>query len=150
MLPQKHLTRSPDETVELGRRLARQIQAPRIVLLVGDLGAGKTTLAKGLISGLGMCKPEDVLSPTFSLVHEYEGDPKVYHIDLYRLDRVPEFETLGLDDLWDEHAIVLIEWGEKFSDQLPRPRMEIRISDNSREISDSGGDSREISVFFQA
>ena len=142
MLPQKHLTSSPDETVELGRRLARQIQAPRIVLLVGDLGAGKTTLAKGLISGLGMCKPEDVLSPTFSLVHEYEGDPKVYHIDLYRLDRVSEFETLGLDDLWDEHAIVLIEWGEKFSDQLPGPRMEIRISD-------SGDDNREISVFFQ-
>ena len=128
--------------MDLGRRLAREIQAPRIVLLIGDLGAGKTTLAKGLISGLGTCQPEDVLSPTFSLVHEYEGDPKVYHIDLYRLDRVPEFETLGLDDLWDEHAIVLIEWGEKFSDQLPWPRMEIRISD-------SGDDNREISVFFQ-
>ena len=127
--------------MEFGRRLARQIQAPQIVLLIGDLGAGKTTLAKGLISGLGTCQPEDVLSPTFSLVHEYEGDPKVYHIDLYRLDRVPEFETLGLDDLWDEHAIVLIEWGEKFSDQLPGPRMEIRISDG-------GDDNREISVFF--
>ena len=127
--------------MEFGRRLARQIQAPQIVLLIGDLGAGKTTLAKGLISGLGTCQPEDVLSPTFSLVHEYEGDPKVYHIDFYRLDRVPEFETLGLDDLWDEHAIVLIEWGEKFSDQLPGPRMEIRISDG-------GDDNREISVFF--
>ena len=128
--------------MELGRRLAREIQAPQIVLLVGDLGAGKTTLAKGLISGLGACPPEDVLSPTFSLVHEYEGDPKVYHIDLYRLDRVPEFETLGLDDLWDEDAIVLIEWGEKFSGQLPNPRMEIRITDN-------GDDHREISISRQ-
>jgi len=139
---QKHLTRSPEETMELGRRLAREIQAPQIVLLAGDLGAGKTTLAKGLISGLGACPPEDVLSPTFSLVHEYEGDPKVYHIDLYRLDRVPEFETLGLDDLWDEDAIVLIEWGEKFSGQLPKPRMEIRIND-------IGDDLREISISRQ-
>ena len=141
--PQKHLTRSPEETIELGRRLAREIQAPQIVLLVGDLGTGKTTLAKGLISGLGACPPEHVLSPTFSLVHEYEGDPKVYHIDLYRLDRVPEFETLGLDDLWDENAVVLIEWGEKFSGQLPRPRIEIRITDK-------GDDNREISVLSQA
>ncbi len=138
----KHLTRSPEETIELGRRLAREIRAPQIVLLAGDLGAGKTTLAKGFISGLGACPPEDVLSPTFSLVHEYEGDPKVYHIDLYRLDRLPEFETLGLDDLWDEDAIVLIEWGEKFSAQLPRPRMEIRIVDG-------GGDNREISISRQ-
>ena len=138
----KHLTRSPEETIELGRRLAREIRAPQIVLLAGDLGAGKTTLAKGFISGLGACPPEDVLSPTFSLVHEYEGDPKVYHIDLYRLDRLPEFETLGLDDLWDEDAIVLIEWGEKFSGQLPRPRMEIRIVDG-------GDDNREISISRQ-
>ena len=138
----KHLTRSPEETIELGRRLAREIKAPQIVLLAGDLGAGKTTLAKGFISGLGACPPEDVLSPTFSLVHEYEGDPKVYHIDLYRLDRLPEFETLGLDDLWDEDAIVLIEWGEKFSGQLPRPRMEIRIVDG-------GDDNREISISRQ-
>ena len=138
----KHLTRSPEETIELGRRLAREIKAPQIVLLAGDLGAGKTTLAKGFISGLGVCPPEDVLSPTFSLVHEYEGDPKVYHIDLYRLDRLPEFETLGLDDLWDEDAIVLIEWGEKFSGQLPRPRMEIRIVDG-------GDDNREISISRQ-
>ena len=138
----KHLTRSPEETIELGRRLAREIRAPQIVLLAGDLGAGKTTLAKGFISGLGACPPEDVLSPTFSLVHEYEGDPKVYHIDLYRLDRLPEFETLGLDDLWDEDAIVLIEWGEKFSGQIPRPRMEIRIVDG-------GDDNREISISRQ-
>ena len=136
------ITRSAEETMELGRRLAREIQAPRIVLLVGDLGTGKTTLAKGLISGLGACAPEDVVSPTFSLVHEYEGDPKVYHIDLYRLDRVPEFETLGLDDLWDEDAVVLIEWGEKFSGQIPRPRMEIHIIDK-------GDDNREISVMSQ-
>jgi tRNA threonylcarbamoyladenosine biosynthesis protein TsaE len=126
-MQQTHLTRSPDETLALGRRLAGEIRAPQVVLLIGDLGAGKTTLAKGLIEGLGAARPEDVLSPTFSLIHEYEGNPKVYHIDLYRLDRVPELETLGLDDLWSEDAVVVIEWGEKFAGELPAPRLEIRI-----------------------
>ncbi len=136
---QIYLTHSADETVELGRTLAKEIQPPQLVLLIGDLGAGKTTLTKGLISGLGAGSMEEVLSPTFSLIHEYEGPPKVYHIDLYRLDRVPELETLGLDDLWDQNAIVLIEWGEKFAEQLSGPRLEIRLADK-------GGDTREIRV----
>jgi len=132
-------THSAEETVELGKTLAKQIRPPRLVLLIGDLGAGKTTLTKGLVSGLGVGSMEDVLSPTFSLIHEYEGPPKVYHIDLYRLDRVPELETLGLDDLWEQNAIVLIEWGEKFAKQLPSPRMEIVLEDG-------GEDTRKISV----
>jgi len=138
-IQQVYLTQSADETVELGRRLAKEIQPPRLVLLIGDLGAGKTTLTKGIISGLGAGSMEEVLSPTFSLIHEYEGPPKVYHIDLYRLDRVPELETLGLDDLWEQNAIVLIEWGEKFAEQLPGPRLEIRLEDK-------GEDLREIKV----
>ena len=136
---QVYTTHSADETVELGRTLAKQIQAPRLVLLIGDLGAGKTTLTKGLISGLGVGSMEEVLSPTFSLIHEYEGPPKVYHIDLYRLDRVPELETLGLDDLWEQNAIVLIEWGEKFAEQFPGPRLEIVLED-------AGEDTRKIKV----
>jgi len=101
------------------------------------LGSGKTTLAKGLISGLGAAAEDDVLSPTFSLIHEYPGPPKVYHIDLYRLDRLPELETLGLEEIWEEPAIVLIEWGEKFAAQLPGRRMEICCAyqgENDRQI----------------
>lgn len=106
-------------------------------MLIGDLGAGKTTLTKGLLDELGVARAEDVSSPTFSLIHEYGPEPKVYHIDLYRLDRVPELETLGLDDLWDTPSIVLIEWGEKFSAELPGKRREIRLKhleDDRREI----------------
>lgn len=123
----------------VGREIAGELSPPQWVLLVGDLGAGKTTFTKGLIAGLGSASADEVLSPTFSLIHEYEGPPKVYHIDLYRLDRVPELETLGLDDIWDEPAIVLIEWGEKFADQLPGDLMRI-------EIRDLDGDEREIRV----
>lgn len=120
-------TASAEETIATGREIGRGLAAPRLILLIGDLGAGKTTLTKGVIEGLGAGAAEDVLSPTFSLMHEFGEDPKVYHLDLYRLDRLPELETLGLDDLWDEEAIVLIEWGEKFMGQWPRPRLEIRL-----------------------
>ena len=120
-----------------GRELAARLTAPALVMLIGDLGAGKTTLTKGIIEGLGVAPKEEVLSPTFSLIHEYDGDPKVYHIDLYRLDRVPELETLGLEDLWEQDAIVIIEWGEKFTQQLPGERIEIHLRynhDDSRSI----------------
>lgn len=135
-------TSSPEETIAVGREIARELQPPQWVLLVGDLGAGKTTFTKGLIEGLGTASADEVLSPTFSLIHEYEGPPKVYHIDLYRLDKVPEMETLGLDDIWDEPVIVLIEWGEKFAEQLPGDvlRIEIRdLGDSEREFLVSPG-----------
>ena len=118
----------------LGEKLGTKIQPPQLVLLIGDLGAGKTTLIKGIIRGLGVAELDDVLSPTFSLIHEYDGPPKVYHIDLYRLDRVPELETLGLYDLWGQEVVLLIEWGEKFTDQLPEPRLEIYFEDKGNEI----------------
>ncbi len=132
------VTASPDETLAAGREIAKRLQPPRLVLLIGDLGAGKTTLAKGIVSGLGAALPEDVSSPTFALMHEYGVSPKVYHLDLYRLDRLPELETLGLDDLWDRpDAVVLVEWGEKFEAHLPADRIEIRLEhldDERREI----------------
>ena len=134
-----YVTHSAEETVQLGVELAREMRAPQLVMLIGELGSGKTTLAKGLINGIGAASTDDVLSPSFSLIHEYEGDPKVYHIDLYRLDRLPELETLGLDELWDLPAVILIEWGEKFAGQLPESRIEIRFKD-------LGEDEREIRV----
>ncbi len=139
MMARSFRTSSAEETMALGREIAGELRPPQWVLLIGDLGAGKTTFTKGLIAGLGSASEDEVLSPTFSLIHEYEGPPKVYHIDLYRLDRLPELETLGLDDIWDEPAIVLIEWGEKFADQLPGEMLRI-------EIRDLNADEREILV----
>ena len=122
-----YTTSSAEETMAVGRKIAKGIQAPRLVLLEGDLGAGKTTLAKGIVGGLGVADEDDVSSPTFALVQEYGSGPAVYHIDLYRLEEIPELETLGLDELWDTDAVVLMEWGERFSERLPADRMVIRL-----------------------
>lgn len=113
MPEREFLTHSSDETIALGRKIASELQAPVLVLLTGDLGAGKTTLTKGIASGLGAAREEDVTSPTFTLVHKYEGAARVYHIDLYRISGVHDFDTLGLDDVFVEKAIVLVEWPER-------------------------------------
>ena len=129
-------TASDEETVEVGRTLAKSLPSKACVLLIGNLGAGKTTLAKGIIHGLGVAEPEEVASPTFTLIHEY-GEGRVYHIDLYRLDKAEQIATLGLDDIFDKDAVVLIEWGERFPELMPRPRIEIRLTpegENARRI----------------
>lgn len=130
------LTRSEEETISLGENLARELPSRGVVLLIGDLGAGKTALVKGIAKGLGAAEPEQVSSPTFTLIHEYS--PKLYHVDLYRLDSEREVETLGLDDLFDKNALVLVEWGEKFMRLMPAGRIEIRLeytADDGRRIS---------------
>ena len=135
-------THGEEETIELGRRIAATLPKRAVVLLIGNLGAGKTTLAKGIISGLGAAEPEDVASPTFTLIHEY-GEGRVYHIDLYRLERPEEVATLGLDEIFDREAVVLIEWGERFPQLLPDDRIEIRIeslNEDSRHIEITGHD----------
>ena len=111
-----HTTHSPDETIAFGRGLARELAPPKLVLLRGELGAGKTTLVKGIAAGFEAAKEEDVTSPTFTLIHEYRAPQvTIYHIDLYRIDTERELATLGIDELLrDEHALILIEWGEKF------------------------------------
>ena len=118
-------THSEEETIELGRKIARDLPKRSVVLLIGNLGAGKTTLAKGIISGLGAGSPDEVASPTFTLIHEYPG---AYHIDLYRLDTAAQVATLGLDEIFDREAVVLIEWGEKFRELMPADRIEITLS----------------------
>lgn len=109
------ITHSADETIAFGRKLAGLLSPPLMVLLRGDLGAGKTTLVKGIAEGFQAARAEDVTSPTFTLVHEYRGPTaNLYHIDLYRIDTERELETLALDDLLAPDCILLIEWGEKF------------------------------------
>ena len=144
-------TETEEETIALGEKLAAELPPTAVVLLIGQLGAGKTTLAKGIVKGLGAASPDDVSSPTFTLIHEYSPLPHgraslpshdregvvVYHIDLYRLDTAEQVATLGLDEIFDRRAVVLIEWGERFPDLMPENRIEIRLKateENSREI----------------
>jgi tRNA threonylcarbamoyladenosine biosynthesis protein TsaE len=129
-------TSSDEQTIDLGRTIAKSLPKKICILLIGNLGAGKTTLAKGIIDGLGAAPPDEVVSPTYTLIHEYGN---VYHIDLYRLDEPKQIATLGLEDIFDKDAVVLIEWGERFPDLMPSSRMEIRLSAIS-------GDERQIEI----
>jgi tRNA threonylcarbamoyladenosine biosynthesis protein TsaE len=138
MQPREFVTHSAEETIALGRELAALLTPPKLVLLRGDLGAGKTTLVKGIAAALDAAAEEDVTSPTFTLIHEYRApEVTLYHIDLYRVDTPRQLETLGLDDLIADNSILLIEWGEKFL-RFERERdVEIsleRIEENERKI----------------
>ena len=131
-------THSPEETIALGRTLTELLAPPKLILLCGDLGAGKTTLVKGIAAAFDAAAEEDVTSPTFTLIHEYRGPrATLYHIDLYRVDTQRELETLGLDDLRADDSILLIEWGEKFSRLVRECDVEIaieRMGENERQI----------------
>ena len=132
-----HCTKSEDETIALGRELAATLQRPSLVLLIGNLGAGKTTITKGIVEGLGVAPADEVSSPTYTVIHEYGRD--VYHVDLYRLENPRQVAMLGLDDMYDRGAIMLIEWGEAYRDVLPsRETIDIRI--------ESSGEKRTISI----
>jgi tRNA threonylcarbamoyladenosine biosynthesis protein TsaE len=133
-------TASEEETIALGEELARELPPRCVVLLIGNLGAGKTMLAKGIVKGLGAGVPEDVSSPTFTLIHEY-GD-RVYHIDLYRIRNEREVRTLGLDELLDRDAVILVEWGERFPRLWPADHLEIRL--------EGVGDARRITLELAA
>jgi len=132
-------TKSAEETIALGRELASMLAPPKVVVLRGDLGAGKTTLVKGIAEGFQAAPEDDVTSPTFTLVHEYRGpSAMVYHIDLYRIDTQRQLDTLALDDLMDENSVLLIEWGEKFERFARNRDVEIelkRVSETKRMIS---------------
>jgi tRNA threonylcarbamoyladenosine biosynthesis protein TsaE len=134
----KIITHSADETVAFGRTLAQLLAPPKIVLLRGDLGAGKTTLVKGIAAAFEAASEEDVTSPTFTLIHEYRGPrANLFHIDLYRIDTQRELDTLALDDLRDDNSILLIEWGEKFPRFVRERDVEIeleRVSEFERQI----------------
>ncbi|HET7872418.1 MAG TPA: tRNA (adenosine(37)-N6)-threonylcarbamoyltransferase complex ATPase subunit type 1 TsaE [Terriglobales bacterium] len=129
---------SAEETTDLGRQIAAELKPGSIVLLRGDLGAGKTTMVKGIAEGFNAADAGDVTSPTFTLIHEYRGpEITLYHIDLYRIDTQRELDTLALDDLMDPKHILLIEWGEKFERFVKERDIEIAIEH-------LGGDERRV------
>jgi tRNA threonylcarbamoyladenosine biosynthesis protein TsaE len=128
---------SPEETQAFGRTLAAHLRPPCWMILQGDLGSGKTTLAKGIVSGLGAAQPDEVTSPSFTLVHEYGNDHKVYHVDLYRIENAGELVTLGLEDLLAQKATTIVEWGERLGEDLPAPRLLVQmeyLNDEKRRI----------------
>jgi tRNA threonylcarbamoyladenosine biosynthesis protein TsaE len=131
-------THSAEETMALGRELASSLAPPKLVLLRGELGAGKTTLVKGIAAGFEAAAEDDVTSPTFTLIHEYRGPrANVYHIDLYRVDTPRELDTLALDDLMGENSVLLIEWGEKFPRFVRERDVEIvleRVGEEERRV----------------
>ena len=123
-------TRSVGGTLAIAQTIAEMLSAPRVVVLRGDLGAGKTTLVKGWVAALKAGSEDEVTSPTFTLVHEYTGPKvKVYHLDLYRLETDRELATLGIEEMAAESdALVLIEWGEKFASVMERVDAEVAMT----------------------
>jgi len=137
-------TQSGVETIEVGAKLAGLLKTPQLLILKGDLGAGKTTLVKGIAQALDAADSDEVTSPTFTLLHEYdgawEGKPvKLFHLDVYRLEGERQLETLGLDELLTPDALVLVEWGEKFKSIQKKSTGEISIVS-------IGGEARRITV----
>jgi tRNA threonylcarbamoyladenosine biosynthesis protein TsaE len=137
-------TQSDADTIELGRKLISMLKPPQLLILRGDLGTGKTTLVKGIAQALDAAEADEVTSPTFTLIHEYDGTlgakpVKLFHLDVYRLEGERQLETLGLDELLTSNALVLVEWGEKFKSIRKKATGEIAISS-------AGGDARKITV----
>jgi len=131
------VTHSAEETIARGREIGAHLKAPVLVLLSGDLGAGKTTLTKGIVSGLGAAAEEEVTSPTFTLVHKYERGARVYHVDLYRIADLHDLETLGLEDVFSEKAIVIVEWPDRLQLRMDWPIVRIaleHVSEDARRI----------------
>ncbi len=132
------VTRSSEETIAHGRELGAALKAPALILLSGDLGAGKTTLTKGIASGLGAADEDEVTSPTFTLVHKYDRGVRVYHVDLYRIGDSHDLDTLGLEDVFTERAIVIVEWPNKLTLRTDWPIVRIHldhVAEDERRIS---------------
>ena len=138
-VPEEIVTHSAEETTNWGREFSQRLKPPTLILLTGELGSGKTTLTKGIVSGLGAAHENDVTSPTFTLVHVYGKPAKVYHADLYRIENFHDFETLGMEDMFASPSIAILEWSERFPLQSPWPQIRLRLEH-------LGGDARRITV----
>lgn len=128
-------TRSEAGTLGLGEMLAELLRPPKLILLRGDLGAGKTTLVKGMVAALGAADMETVTSPTFTLVHEYKGHKvRIFHLDLYRIETESELEGVGIWEIADAgDVLLLVEWGERFASLVARADAEIAIEQGDSE-----------------
>ncbi|MGA8222472.1 MAG: tRNA (adenosine(37)-N6)-threonylcarbamoyltransferase complex ATPase subunit type 1 TsaE [Candidatus Acidiferrales bacterium] len=138
MASKEIVTHSSEATIRLGREIGTHLKPPVLILLSGDLGAGKTTLTKGIVSGLGAAEEDQVTSPTFTLVHKYDHDSVVYHVDLYRVGDFHDLETLGLEDFLTEQAIVIVEWPEKLALRTDWPILRVHlehVAEDTRKIS---------------
>ncbi len=137
---QKFVSASPAETEALGEKIAAKLNPGNVVALFGGMGMGKTTLTRGLARGLGV--PDGVSSPTFALVHEYEGRVPVYHFDMYRVQNWDDLYSTGFFDYLDTGGILIVEWSENIENALPETSIQIRISlgttENKREITIEG------------
>jgi tRNA threonylcarbamoyladenosine biosynthesis protein TsaE len=146
-LSEEVITNSAEETTNWGRQFAMRLKPPVVLLLSGDLGSGKTTLTKGIVAGLGAATEDDVTSPTFTLVHVYgdrkHASAKVYHADLYRIKNFTDFETLGLEDVFDHPAVLILEWAERFPLPSPWPHIRVRLEHLE-------GDRRRLTVISEA
>lgn len=128
------VTHSSEETIQRGREIGAKLKPPVLILLSGDLGAGKTTITKGIVSGAGAATEEEVTSPTFTLVHKYDRGVRVYHVDLYRIGDLHDLETLGLEDVFAERAIVIVEWSEKLALRTDWPVVRIHLEHASEDV----------------
>ena len=130
-------TASADETINFGERLGRLLASGHVIALVGELGAGKTTLVKGIVQGLGIENRRAVKSPTFSLMHRYEGRIPIYHFDAYRLEDVQDMFDIGSDEIIYGDGVSIVEWADKVSGCLPEKYLKITltaVSKNERNI----------------
>jgi len=127
-------TNQPAETEEIGRAIGKTLAKRDVVALIGDLGAGKTCITRGLATGLGMSLSQQVSSPSYTLINEYEGLIPIYHIDLYRISQLDEVWDLGLDEYLEGEGICIIEWADMILHQLPARTIEIKMNwlDNNR------------------
>lgn len=121
-------THSPEETQEIGVRIGGQLNPGDVVALIGDLGVGKTCLTQGIARGAGVYQDQTVNSPSYILINEYDGKIPVYHIDLYRLERLEDIVALGLEEYLDGDGICVIEWADRMEELLPENHIQVRIT----------------------
>lgn len=134
------ITKSTEETIQLGKKIGAFLLPNDVIALVGPLGAGKTTLIQGIAEGMGV--NDYVTSPTFIIINEYQGRMPFYHIDLYRLEDLSEIEDLGIEEYFDRGGVCVIEWAEKLKELTPQraERIELSVvSENERKICVSSG-----------